>query len=217
MRAPWAIVCDFDGTALSLDLGDAVATELGDPIAFEHAEARYAAGELSFGHLLQHVFAPVRASREEIAAFARARAAWRPGFQAFLEQCRAGGAPFLIVSSGLDAYIEPVIADLPRPLRDHVQLRANRATCNVAGLSIEFHGQDCGHCGFCKGHVVQELQARGHRVAALGDGSGDRHAAQAADHVFARAGSSLDRWCEATGLAHDSFETFFEVIERFPG
>ncbi len=217
MRAPWAIVCDFDGTALTEDLGDQVATQLGDPSMFEAAERRYAAGELSFGHLLRHVFAPVRATRDEIAAFARARAVWRPGFEAFVDRCRAGGAPFLIVSSGLDAYIEAVVEGLPGPLREHVQVRANRANASPQGMTVEFHGTDCGFCGFCKGDVVRELQARGHKVLALGDGSGDRHAAEAADHVFARAGSSLARWCAARGLAHDTFATFHEVMERFPG
>lgn len=217
MRTPWAIVCDFDGTALTEDLGDQVATHLGDAAKFEAAEARYRAGELSFGLLLRHVFAPVCATREEIAAFARQRAVWRPGFEAFVERCRAAGAPFLIVSSGLDAYIDAVVEGLPPPLRGHVEVRANRARPSPAGLTVDFHGSDCGFCGFCKGDVVRELQARGHKVAALGDGSGDRHAAEAADHVFVRDGSSLARWCSARGLAHDTFSTFHEVIERFPG
>ena len=53
-------------------------------------------------------------------------------------------------------------------------------------------------------------------MAVLGDGSGDRHAAEAADAVFARKGSSLARWCAARQLRYDAFETFDEVIERFP-
>jgi 2-hydroxy-3-keto-5-methylthiopentenyl-1-phosphate phosphatase len=217
VRAPWAIVCDFDGTALTDDLGSKVAVHLGDPSRYEAAEARYAAGELSFGHLLRHVFAPVRATGEEIAAFARAQARWRPGFEDFLERSAEGGVPFLIVSSGLDVYIDAVVATLSPPLRSHVQVRANRATPSPAGLTIDFHGSDCGFCGFCKGDVVRELKARGHKVVALGDGTGDRHAAEAADHVFARAGSSLARWCAARDLPHDTFTTFHDVVERFPG
>jgi 2-hydroxy-3-keto-5-methylthiopentenyl-1-phosphate phosphatase len=86
----------------------------------------------------------------------------------------------------------------------------------AGGLGIEFHGADCGTCGFCKGHVVRELQAAGHRVLVCGDGAGDQHAADAADHVFARAGSSLVDYCAGQGIAHDVFETFDEVIARFP-
>ncbi len=217
MRAPWAIVCDFDGTALVHDLGDQVALEFAGAESYEAAEARYRAGDLSFGALLREVFSPIRASREEIAAFARPRALWRPGFERFVDACRAGGRPFLVVSSGLDAYIEPALELLPTPLRAHVELRANRATCSAEGLTVAFDGADCGFCGFCKGDVVRELQAAGHKVALCGDGTGDRHAADAADHVFARAGSSLVRYCAERGIRADVFETFHEVMERFPG
>jgi 2-hydroxy-3-keto-5-methylthiopentenyl-1-phosphate phosphatase len=95
-------------------------------------------------------------------------------------------------------------------------VRANRATCSPRGLEIAFHGSDCGFCGFCKGDVVRELQRAGHRVVLCGDGTGDRHAADAADFVFARRGSSLVRYCAANGIGHVPFETFHEVMERFP-
>jgi len=216
MKAPWAIVCDFDGTALSLDLGDRVATHFAGEASYQAAEDAYHAGELSFGALLARVFAPITASREEIAAFARRTAVLRPGFERFVAACRDGGAPFYVVSSGLDAYIEPVLDDLHPDLRGHLRVRANRAVTGPGGLAVEFDGTDCGFCGFCKGHVVEELQAAGHRVVMLGDGTGDRHAADRADHTFARAGSSLVTYCREKALPHDVFETFDEVIARWP-
>jgi 2-hydroxy-3-keto-5-methylthiopentenyl-1-phosphate phosphatase len=216
MRAPWAILCDFDGTALAFDLGDQVALHFGGPGAWQEAEDRFRAGEVSFGVLLQEVFRTVRASRAEIEAFAVERAAWRPGFEHFLAACAAAGRPFLIVSAGLDAYIEPVVARLPAPLRDHLEVRANRAACSAAGLEVAFHGPDCGFCGACKGLVVEELRRSGHKVLVLGDGAGDRCAARAADFVFARAGSSLVPWCREQGVAHREFSTFHEVMDHFP-
>ena len=65
--------------------------------------------------------------------------------------------------------------------------------------------------------MVRELQAAGHRVAVCGDGTGDRHAADAADAVFARRGSSLARYCAARALPHELFDTFDDVMARFPG
>ena len=214
---PWAIVCDFDGTALSFDLGDAVALRFAGAASYQAAEDRFRAGESSFGVLLQAVFAPITAPREEIAAFALERAEWRHGFEPFLDACARAGLRFLIVSAGLDAYIEPVVASLPASLRRHVELRANRAHCSPAGLSVSFHGPDCGFCGACKGAVVRELQRAGHQVLVLGDGAGDRCAAEAGDLVFARAGSSLVGWCRERGLAHHVFSSFDEVADRFPG
>jgi len=125
MRAPWAVVCDFDGTALALDLGDEVAFRFAGEDVYRAAAARYHEGEFPFSGLLERVFAPIRASREEIAAFARERAIWRPGFESFLGACRAAGRPFLVVSAGLDVYIEPVLDGLPPALRAHVEVRAN--------------------------------------------------------------------------------------------
>jgi len=215
MRAPWAIVCDFDGTALTEDLGDQIAQRYASVEEWTRAEDRFRAGEVTFRRLLEEVFGAVRAERHEIEAFARERAEWRPGFQRFLGACRDAGVPFLIVSAGLDLYIEPVLASLAPPLRAHLEVRSNRAVLTPEGARLSFFGEDCGFCGACKGHVVRELQARGHKVAVLGDGSGDRHAADA-DHVFVRAGSSLARACARDGLRHDVFATFDEVMARFP-
>jgi 2-hydroxy-3-keto-5-methylthiopentenyl-1-phosphate phosphatase len=217
VRAPWAIVCDFDGTALTADLGDQVALRFAGAENYQAAEDAYRAGAYPFSVLLSRIFAPITASPEEIAAFARTRAVLRPGFERFLAACHAGHRPFLIVSAGLDAYIEPVLERLPGPLRAHVEVRANRARIGPGGLEVTFHGADCGFCGFCKGNVVRELQAAGHKVLVCGDGTGDRHAADAADAVFARRGSSLARYCEAQRIAHTPFETFDEVMELFPG
>ena len=216
MRHPWAILCDFDGTALAYDLGDKVALHFAGPASYQVAEDAFTAGEFGFGTLLQKVFGPIQASREEIADFARAHAAWRPGFEAFLAACARAGRPFLIVSAGLDAYIEPVLDSLPAPLRAHLELRANRADCSPDGMAVAFHGPDCGFCGACKGAVVRELQRAGHRVLVLGDGAGDRCAAEAGDLVFARSGSSLVGWCRERGLPHHEFSTFHEVLARVP-
>jgi 2-hydroxy-3-keto-5-methylthiopentenyl-1-phosphate phosphatase len=217
VRTPWAIVCDFDGTALTEDLGDQIAQRYASEEAWTLAEDRFRAGLVTFGGLLEEIFSAVRVERHELEAFARARAAWRPGFERFLAACRDAGVPFLLVSSGLDVYIEPVLAKLAPTLRAHLELRANRAVLTPEGARLSFFGEDCGFCGACKGHVVRELQGRGHKVVVLGDGSGDRHAADAADHVFARAGSSLAHACARDGLAHDVFATFDEVMARFPG
>ena len=217
MRAPWAIVCDFDGTALTEDLGDKVALHFAGEENYRLAEDAYRAGAFPFGALLSRIFAPITASPEEIAAFAREHGVFRRGFERFLGACREGGRPFLVVSAGLDAYVEPVLARLPPALRAHLEVRTNHARFSGAGTEIAFHGADCGFCGFCKGDVVRELQAAGHKVLVCGDGSGDRHAAEAADAVFVRRGSSLERWCTARGIRHQPFETFDEVMERFPG
>jgi len=218
MRAPWAVVCDFDGTALTEDLGDKVSQHFAGYQAWRLAEDEYRTGAFSFGTLLRRIFEPITASREEIAAFARHSAVLRPGFDRLVAACRSAGRPFLLCSAGLDVYIEPVLELLPATLRSHVEVRANRASCSPQGMAISFHpapAEDgCGNCGFCKGAVVRELRAVGHKVLVCGDGTTDRCAADAADFVFAT--RRLVGYCRSQGIAHRPFETFHDVIEHFP-
>jgi 2-hydroxy-3-keto-5-methylthiopentenyl-1-phosphate phosphatase len=218
MRAPWAIVCDFDGTALTEDVGDAVSQHFAGYRTWRLAEDEYRNGDLDFGQLLRRIFEPITASREEIAAFARERAVLRPGFEEFADACVRAGRPFVICSAGLDVYIDPVLERLPAQLREHIRLFSNRALCGPRGMSLEFHqparNDGCGRCGFCKGSVVRELREEGHRVVVCGDGSADRCAAEAADFVFAT--RRLLDYCRERGIPHRDFQDFHQVMERFP-
>lgn len=216
MSGPWAVMCDFDGTAVTEDIGDQVSIHFAGYQAWRDAEDRYKAGAIPFSGLLSEIFAPITAAREEIAAWARARAVLRPGFADFVAECRRAERPFVICSAGLDVYVEAVLERLPAELRSHVQVRSNRAVCAPTGLVVEFHGEGggCGNCGFCKGTVVEELHGRGYQVAMCGDGSADRCAAQKADLVFAR--GRLPRYCEELGVPYTPFDTFHEVIAAFP-
>ena len=218
MRAPWAVVCDFDGTATTEDIGDQVSIRFAGHDAWRRAEDEYKTGAFGFGDLLKRIFAPITASPAEIAAFARERAVFRHGFERFVAGCREARVPFVLCSAGLDLYIGPVLERLAPELRAHVQVRCNEGRCSPEGLAVTFHGNGahggCGSCGFCKRTVVEELRAGGHRVAFVGDGSGDRCGARAADLVFAR--RRLAEWCAAEGLAHVRFESFDDVAAGLP-
>jgi 2-hydroxy-3-keto-5-methylthiopentenyl-1-phosphate phosphatase len=208
----WAMLCDFDGTAVTEDIGDKVSIHFAGHAAWRAAEDRYKAGLITFAGLITEIFAPVRASREEIAAWASARAVLRPGLERLVDEWRRADLPFVICSAGLDVYIEPVLARLPAELRAHVQLRSNRAICSPDGLEVEFCGDGggCGRCGFCKGTVVEELRGQGYKVAMCGDGTADRCAAKAADLVFAR--GRLPRYCDEMGVRYTPFEDFDDVL-----
>jgi 2-hydroxy-3-keto-5-methylthiopentenyl-1-phosphate phosphatase len=214
----WAVVCDFDGTATTEDIGDQVVLRFAEEGHYEAQEALYAQGAFPFSGLLTRIFEGIVAAPDEVASFAREVAVFRPGFERFVERCRDDGRPFLVCSAGLDAYIEPVLERLDPTLRSHVGVIANRARFDAGRLRVSFHeAGDCGFCGACKANVVRSLQREGHKVLFCGDGTSDRHGAEAADAVFARAGGSLVRYCADRAIPHATFRTFDEVIERFPG
>ena len=164
MRAPWAIVCDFDGTALTEDLGNLVAYRFaGDGELPRRRGRATAAARIPFSVLLAKVFAPITAiARRDRGVRARARGARGPGSRRFVEACRAARPavprrlrrPRRVHRAGARA--APARAARPRG-----GPREPRRAARRRGSRSRFHGEDCGFCGFCKGDVVRELQAAG--------------------------------------------------------
>jgi 2-hydroxy-3-keto-5-methylthiopentenyl-1-phosphate phosphatase len=213
---PWAVVCDFDGTATVEDTADALSIEYIGYERWKKANDAFHAGEIDFEALLREIFEPIDASPAEVRAFAQAHVRFRPGFEQLLATCRRQEIPFVLASGGLDIYIEPALEKLPASLREGLEMRANHAEYVSGGLALTFpyrHAEGaCGTCGSCKGAVVKELQASGHRVISVGDGNADRCMAGVADVLFAR--GRLLEWCQGAGVACTPFETLHVVAAR---
>jgi 2-hydroxy-3-keto-5-methylthiopentenyl-1-phosphate phosphatase len=213
---PWSVVCDFDGTATVEDTADALSIEYIGYDRWKKANDAFHAGELAFEGLLREIFEPIDASPDEVRAFAQGHVRFRPGFEHLLASCRTGNIPFVLASGGLDIYIRPALEKLPRALIDGLEIRANHAEYVPGGLALTFPYQHadgaCGTCGSCKGAVVKELQAKGHRVISVGDGNADRCMARVADVLFAR--GRLLEWCRDAGIACTPFETLHVVAAR---
>jgi 2-hydroxy-3-keto-5-methylthiopentenyl-1-phosphate phosphatase len=216
VSTPWAVVCDFDGTATLDDTADALSIEYLGYDRWKKANEAFHAGETSFEQLLRDIFEPVAATPEDVRAFALRHVRFRPGFVQLVESCREREIPFVIASGGLDIYIRPALEKLPRAIADGLEVRANHADYVPGGLALSFPYQHlpgaCGTCGSCKGAVVKELQAQGRRVVSVGDGNADRCMARVADVLFAR-GRLLD-WCLDSGIACTPFETLDVVAEH---
>lgn len=214
--APWAVVCDFDGTATVDDTADALSIEFGGYERWKRANDAFHAGEMPFSQLLREIFEPIDATPEQVRRFTLSHVSFRTGFQRLVTACRERRVPFVLASGGLDVYIRPALEKLPAYLVDGLEVRANHAEFVPGGLSVSFPYQHvegaCGTCGSCKGAVVKELQRRGHRVIAVGDGNADRCMAGVAEVLFAR-GRLLD-WCRRTGVDCEPFETLDLVAER---
>jgi len=214
-RTPWAVVCDFDGTATMEDTADALSIAyLGYP-RWKEANDAFHAGEISFEDLLRLIFEPIAASPDEVRAFAKKHVRFRPGFRELLALCREHAFPFVLASGGLDIYIEPALEMLPTELASWLVCRANHAEHVPGGLALTFPYQHapgaCGTCGSCKGAAVKELQEKGRRVIAVGDGNADRCMAKVADVLFAR--DRLLDWCLEAGISCTPFETL-DVVAR---
>ena len=213
--SPWAVVCDFDGTAIMGDIADALALRYLGPTQFEHVNTQFKRGDITFRELLHKLFEPIAATPLEIRASAQELAEFRPGFVRLVELARGRNIPFTLASGGLDIYITPALELLSTDQREWMTLRANHAEHRDGGLDVSFpyanQPGSCGACGSCKRAVITELQNDGYRVLAIGDGHADRCMADAADVLFARA--RLREWCDEEHKPYIAFETFDVVVD----
>ena len=221
MPSPVAVVCDFDGTATLLDIGDEISKHFGRVEHWEAESARFRRGELDTRGIIEAIYTNVVASEEEVRAFAAANARLRPGFPELVAACRDRGAPFFLASGGLRQYIEAVLAaNLSPELRAYVRVVANEGLFGPGGLKVRFPSEDaarelgCTACGSCKRVSVAEARKAGARyVIGAGDGFADRCLARSAESIWAREGSYLHRWCVDQRVAHTPF-TSLEGVAR---
>jgi 2-hydroxy-3-keto-5-methylthiopentenyl-1-phosphate phosphatase len=218
---PLAVVCDFDGTATVLDIGDEISRRFGGEEHFKLQKALFARGELTTRGIIEGIYTHVTASEKEVCDFAVQIAQLRPGFDELIRAARDRGAPFYLASGGLRQYIDAVLAaHLPEDLRAHVRVRANEARFGPKGLKVTFPGDadsraaGCEVCGSCKRISVAAARKGGAtHIVGLGDGFADRCLAQFADRTFARQGSFLHRYCVEHGIAHTPFTELFEAAD----
>src|SRR5256885_6126004 len=217
MPSDLAVVCDFDGTATLLDIGDEISKQFGGRAHFELQKAMFARGDLNTRGIIEGIYTHVVAPEAQLLAFAVEAAKIRPGFKELVQAAKDRGAPFYLASGGLRQYIDAVLAaHLPPDLRAHIQIRANEAVFTPAGLRVRFpldsesRAAGCEVCGSCKRVSIADARRRGaKRVLGLGDGFADRCLVQFADRTFARQDSYLHRYCLENKLACTPFTELF--------
>ena len=226
-KVPLAVVCDFDGTATLLDIGDEISKHFGGAAHWEAEHARFRRGELDTSGIIEAIYTKVFASEAEVCDFAAWAARLRPGFEDLVRACKDRAAPFILASGGLRQYIDAVLEHhLPAALRSHVRVMANEGVFGSSGLKVDFPTRTramelgCDTCGSCKRVAVAELRELGAaHVLGIGDGFADRCLARAADSLWAREGSYLHRYCIENGIRHTPFTSLVpaaHAVANFP-
>jgi len=216
-----AVVCDFDGTATLLDLGDEISRHFCGSEYLALQKKLFLEGKLDTRSIIQSIYTPIRAGEAEVVAFALQAAKLRPGFPELIAAARDRGAPFYLASGGLRQYVEAVIAaHLAPALRGYVQVRANEAVFSPGGLRVEFPGDaqsralGCKVCGSCKRVAIAEARRSGAKyVLGIGDGFADRCLVKFADRTFAREDSYLHRYCRENHLDCTPFTDLFGAAD----
>jgi 2,3-diketo-5-methylthio-1-phosphopentane phosphatase len=207
-RSSIAVLCDFDGTVATEDVGNLLFRRFSeDGRSMEVVEA-WRRGEISSRECLERECALARASKEDIDRFLKERRL-DPYFRDFLDFARRRKFPVVILSDGLDYYIEWL---LMRHGVGDVEVYANHLVLGDHTLSVEFPYYDlldCTDCGNCKKYHLEKIRERGHAIVYVGDGYSDRCPAEAADLVIAK-GVLLEH-CRRKGIPCLTYQSFRDV------
>jgi 2,3-diketo-5-methylthio-1-phosphopentane phosphatase len=208
-RAHHIVLCDFDGTVSTTDVGNRMFAKFASD-GWRKVVQSWKDGRIGSRDCLIAECSLARATPEQVRRFALSRAI-DPHFKPFVRYCRAHHIPVAILSDGLDFYIDLLLEkyglkDLPR-FANHLEFRGNELV-----PSFPYFSRGCRHCGNCKGYHVRRYRREGNSVIYVGDGFSDRCGVEDADVVFAK--GDLSRYCRQKGLEHIVYQDFSDVIDE---
>ena len=194
------VQCEFDGAITEEDVGAALLRMFG-PSEADDSPTR------SEEQRLASLYAQVDADKETVLDFALGLVVVRYDFDQFVNYCRGESIRLVVVSTGLDLYIQPTLDLLGF---EELEIHTGQATFVENSLNIEYAGPDGVSIdrGFKSG-FVRSFREQGHTVVYVGAGASCLDAAREADFAIARDG--LTEAMEAEGLPHYTFDTFGDV------
>jgi len=199
--------CDFDGTITQEDVSflilDAFANKDWRRLLDEYRE-----GKISVGAFSTKAYAMVRADEQSVLKFVRRKAKIRPGFSELLAYCHRRGFKFVIVSNGMDFYIQTILGDMGI---NNIQVFAAKTQFATNGIEARYIGPEGNQLeDNFKEAYIKLFRERGYRIIYAGDGISDIYPARQADHIFAT-GKLLAR-CKAVNLKCMPFNDLNDII-----
>ncbi|HJX68752.1 MAG TPA: MtnX-like HAD-IB family phosphatase [Dehalococcoidia bacterium] len=202
------VQCDFDGTITEEDISflllDAFAQ--GD---WRRLLQKYKEGRISVGEFNTRAFAMVKADKDRLLEALEGKVKVRAGFHELVNYCLRQGFRLVIVSNGVDFYIESVLKDLG--LKD-LEVHAAQASFHPEGMKVQYVGPDGKRLedGF-KEAYIQSFLKLGYRVIYIGNGDSDLAPAKCAHHVFAI--GDLLAYSKENNLHFGPFDDFRDVVK----
>ncbi len=204
-----AVLVDFDGTACSSDVAELLLTVFGDPSWPEYDDA-VDAGEIGLRDAIQAQDALLRATGDELIAYAVEHCPLDPTFPSFVEWLTANGIPLALVSDGFGFYIRPILeAAGLGALTVFSNEQVWGADGRPGGMRFVNGHEVCVGCGTCKMNAVLRYREAHGPVGFIGDGQSDRYGAIYADMTFAK-GELVDH-CLRDGVPFVPWNDFDDV------
>jgi 2-hydroxy-3-keto-5-methylthiopentenyl-1-phosphate phosphatase len=201
------IYCDFDGTITKEDVGDRFFEVFAGQEMWEY-NACYRDGKISAEELYRKNCSRITdISNQKIDEFC-AQFKVIPSFPVFVDWARENDFPLLILSDGLDVYIERLLAkaDLDVPFRANSFVVYDDGRCTI-DFPYSYH--DC-HCtANCKRNHLLLNSGDDDYIVYIGDGVSDFCPAKHADLVFAK--DDLEIHCQENNISYRRFFDFSDI------
>lgn len=201
------IQCDFDGTVAEEDVSFMLLDAFADG-DWQQLFKAYQEKEITVGRFNAGAFAMVKADRPSLLAVVKGKVKIRAGFQKLVEFCHGRDFRLVIVSNGLDFYIEEVLNDAG--LGD-IEVFAAHTRFQSDGLQVHYIGPDGKPLddGF-KGTYTNLFLSEGYRIVYVGNGDSDVAPASQCHQVFAT--GVLPNLCQQHNLDCTPFTDFNQII-----
>lgn len=210
----YRVFCDFDGTLAANDVGNAVFTHFGEEDHWWHLFDEWKNARIDGREMWRRQAAVMRMTKAELDDFT-AMQPIDPAFPAFVRFCNKHGFPVYVVSDGMDAYIERILAY--NGLSD-LHIRSNHLDIDEAGrlsVSFPYYEKGCGQCANCKGNHIRRETKPDETSVFIGDGYSDLCALDAADIVFAK--DALLKYCRENNISCVPFKDFKDIQKSLAG
>ncbi|MCD6453552.1 MAG: MtnX-like HAD-IB family phosphatase [Dehalococcoidales bacterium] len=199
---------DFDGTITEKD----VSFMMLDTFASNNWRQwlkEYKDGKISVGRFNTQAFSTVRVGRETLLDSVKDKVRIRPGFHSLLAYCRQHNFRLVIVSNGLDFYIQRILKDIGA---SDIEVFAAATRFGADGVQARYfspEGEEI-EAGF-KEAYLRSFQKRGYQVVYVGNGISDAPPAERAYRVFAT--GDLQNYLSQKRLSYIPFTDFNDVIK----
>jgi len=203
------IQCDFDGTITEEDVSFILLDAFADG-DWRRLFRDYQEGRISVGLFNTKAFAMVKADRQRLLEAMKGKVIVRPGFHELVAYCRKNDLRFVIVSNGLDFYIEAILRDIGV---EDMEVFAAQTRFLPEGLQVKYIGPDGRQLndGFKEAYVSSFLRS-GYRVVYVGNGPSDASPAKQCHHIFAT--SQLLVSCKEMKLNCTGFSDFHDIVRK---
>jgi 2-hydroxy-3-keto-5-methylthiopentenyl-1-phosphate phosphatase len=204
-----AVQCDFDGTVTEEDVSFLLLEHFAEG-DWRAILRDYQAGRIPVGAFNTQAFAMVKADKQTLVDFVlkNEEVRVRPGFTELVGYCSGRGIKFVIVSNGVDFYIEAILVAMGIK---GIEVFAAKSRFKSGGMGVAYIGRDGQRleAGFKEAHVGR-LREAGYDVIYVGNGMSDIYPARLSRHVFAT-GDLLER-CRGEKLVCLPFNDFRDVL-----